>query len=465
MLNPSLKKNKMSLQDPLVRVSNFTEVSLGYTLEQALDEAKRCLDCKHKPCINGCPIGIDIPGFIQQIIQGDLEKAYQIISESSLLPAVCGRVCPQETQCEAVCVRANKGEAVAIGNLERFVADEHYKTHIDLGQRVKTNSLKIAIVGSGPAGLSCANDLIKHGYLVDVYEALHLAGGVLSYGIPEFRLPKEIVAREIESLARMGVKLITNVIIGKTLSIDDLFEMGYNAIFLGTGAGLPKFLGVPGEMLNGVYSANEYLTRINLMKASESRSETPIQMPNRVAVIGGGNVALDAARCAIRLGAKEVHIVYRRSIHEIPARHEEIEHAIEEGIFFNVLTNLVKIIGDEKGFVKKIECVRMILGEPDQSGRARPIEEKNSNHFMDVDSVIMAIGTTPNPLITQTTEALKTNQHGCILTQDEGGLTSMDMVYAGGDVVTGAATVILAMGAGRSAAAAIHQKLMQKSGK
>jgi len=462
MLNPSQIKNKMPVQDPKSRISNFNEVSLGYTYEQALDEAKRCLDCKHKPCVNGCPVGIDIPAFIQKIIESDLEGAYQVISESSMLPSVCGRVCPQETQCELLCVRANKGEAVAIGNLERFVSDYHFSTKTAFVEPVLSNGIKIAVVGSGPAGLSCAHDLNKYGYKVDIYEALHEAGGVLTYGIPEFRLPKEIVNREIQQLIFHGVYLINNVIIGKSLSVDDLFDMGYQAIFLGTGAGLPKFLSVPGEMLNGVYSANEYLTRINLMKSYEKNAQTPIQHPKKVAVIGGGNVALDAARCAKRLGADEVHIVYRRSMKELPARREEVEHALDEGIQFKLLTNLKEIIGDSQSFVKGIRCVEMILGAPDQSGRAKPIENPSSTFMMEVDQVIMAIGTTPNPLVTQSTEDLEINDHGCIITQDTSGLTTKDMVYAGGDVVTGSATVILAMGAGRQAAKSIHRKISKE---
>jgi len=462
MINTSQVKNKMPVQDPQLRIANFKEVSLGYTLEQAIDEAKRCLDCKHKPCVNGCPVGIDIPAFIQKIIDHQFEEAYQIISESSMLPSVCGRVCPQETQCELVCVRAIKGEAVAIGNLERFVSDYHFLNHTPNRIPIVSNGYKVAVVGSGPAGLSCANDLNKLGYHVDIYEALHEAGGVLTYGIPEFRLPKSIVKREINQLIAQGVNLITNVIIGKSLSIDDLFDRGYQAIFLGTGAGLPKFLGVPGEMLNGVYSANEYLTRINLMKSYEKTSQTPIQHPKRVAVIGGGNVALDATRCAKRLGAEDVYIVYRRSLNELPARREEVEHAIDEGIQFKLLTNLKEIIGDQAGFVKQIKCVGMILGLPDASGRAKPVEDPTSIFTLNVDQVIMAIGTTPNPLVSQSTADLETNEKGCIIAQDISGLTTKDMVYAGGDVVTGSATVILAMGAGRQAAQAIHLKIILK---
>jgi glutamate synthase (NADPH) small chain len=459
MINFAKEKNVMTLLDPQVRIHNFDEVSLGYTLEQAQDEAKRCLDCKHKPCVNGCPVGIDIPRFIQRVIEGKIEEAYQIISESSLLPSVCGRVCPQETQCEALCVRANKGESVAIGNLERFVADYHYKHSSIITKEIVSNHIKIAVIGSGPAGLSAANDLSKMGYQVDIFEALHIPGGVLTYGIPAFRLPKNIVLREVEMLKSQGVNIITNVIIGQTIYIDELFRDGYKAVFLGTGAGLPKFLGIPGEMLNGVYSANEFLTRINLMKAYEQTSQTPIQHAKKVAVIGGGNVALDAARAAKRLGAENVYIIYRRSMKELPARLEEVHHAIEEGIIFKMQMNAKEIIGNKFGFVEKIRCVDMILGEKDDSGRARPIEDIHSNHIIDVDSVIMAIGTTPNPLIIQSNPDINATRQGCILTLNESGQTSKEMVFAGGDVVTGSATVILAMGAGKKAAKAIDQKI------
>ncbi|MBU0996673.1 MAG: NADPH-dependent glutamate synthase [Firmicutes bacterium] len=459
MINLSLKKNEMPLQDPKERINNFDEVSLGYSLEQAIDEAKRCLACKHKPCVKGCPVEIDIPRFIQKITQGEIEEAYQIIGESSSLPSVCGRVCPQETQCEELCVRAIKGESVAIGRLERFVADYHHNNKHLLIEHVQSNNHKIAVVGSGPSGISCAYDLAQLGYKVTMFEALHIPGGVLVYGIPEFRLPKEIVRTEIKTLQDLGVEIETNVIIGKTLSIEDLFEDGFEAVFIGTGAGLPKFMNIPGEMLNGVYSANEFLTRVNLMKAYHQSSATPIQMAKRVAVIGGGNVAVDAARCAKRLGAEEVSIVYRRSMKELPARLEEIEHAEEEGIIFKLLTNPVQIIGDEKGYVQSIECVQMELGEPDSSGRRRPLIKKDSNFIIEVESVIMAIGTTPNPLITSTTKGLDTNSSGCIITKDDSGKTSREMVFAGGDVVTGAATVILAMGAGRKSAHAIDMKI------
>lgn len=462
MFNKSMIKNEMPVQDPEKRIHNFDEVSLGYTLEQAIDEAKRCLDCKHKPCINGCPVAIDIPRFIEKIMLSDIEGAYQVILESSSLPSVCGRVCPQETQCEQICVRGIKGEAVAIGRLERYVADYHHAQKQKLITKPQSNHHKIAVVGSGPSGISCAYDLALLGYNVTMFEALHIPGGVLVYGIPEFRLPKEIVRKEIQVLRDLGVEIKTNIIIGKTLTVDDLFSDGYEAIFLGTGAGLPKFMNIPGEMLNGVYSANEFLTRVNLMHAYHQTSTTPIQIAKRVAVVGGGNVAVDSARCAKRLGAEEVSIVYRRSMNELPARLEEIEHAVEEGIIFRLLTNPVEILGNDKGFVKGIKCVEMELGEPDDSGRRRPIEKKGSEFELDVDSVIMAIGTTPNPLITSTTKGIETNRWGCIVTQDESGLTSKEMVYAGGDVVTGAATVILAMGAGRKSAKAIDQKIRLK---
>ncbi|MFH0766842.1 MAG: NADPH-dependent glutamate synthase [Bacillota bacterium] len=465
MLNRSMVKNSMPVQDSQERIHNFDEVSLGYTLEQAIDEAKRCLDCKHKPCINGCPVSIDIPLFIEKIIEGNIEKAYQVISQSSSLPSVCGRVCPQETQCEQVCVRGLKGEAVAIGRLERFVADYHHKNNLQQLKKPIQNKHKVAIVGSGPAGLSCAYDLALLGYNVTIFEALHIPGGVLVYGIPEFRLPKEIVRKEIQTLRDLGVDIKTNMIIGRTLSVEDLFIDGYEAVFLGTGAGLPKFMGIPGEMLNGVYSANEFLTRVNLMQAYHQASSTPIQMAEKVAVIGGGNVAVDAARCAKRLGAKEVYIIYRRSMKELPARQEEIEHAEEEGIIFNLLSNPVEIVENESGFVKSIKCVEMELGEPDASGRRRPIVKKGSEFIVDVDSVVMAIGTTPNPLITSTTEGLDSDQWGCIITKDDSGLTSKEMVFAGGDVVTGAATVILAMGAGRKSAEAIDIKIKAQNNK
>ena len=463
MLNKSMTKNIMPLQDPQVRILNFDEVSLGYTLEQAIDEARRCLDCKHKPCVKGCPVEIDIPRFIEKIIESDIEGAYQVILESSSLPSVCGRVCPQETQCEQICVRGIKGEAVAIGRLERFVADYHHAQKQKNSVNPQSNHHKIAVVGSGPSGISCAYDLALLGYDITMFEALHIPGGVLVYGIPEFRLPKEIVRKEIQVLRDLGVDIKTNIIIGKTLTVEDLFSDGYEAIYLGTGAGLPKFMNIPGEMLNGVYSANEFLTRVNLMHAYHQSSSTPIQIAQKVAVVGGGNVAVDAARAAKRLGAKEVSIVYRRSMIELPARQEEIEHAEEEGIIFRLLTNPIEVLGNDKGFVNGIKCVEMELGEPDESGRRRPIVKKGSEFELEVDSVIMAIGTTPNPLITSTTKGIETNKWGCIVTQDESGLTSKDMVFAGGDVVTGAATVILAMGAGRNSAKAIHQKIKTKN--
>ena len=459
MPNMSLVKNKMPSQAPEIRNKNFKEVALGYTEEQAIDEAKRCLNCKNKPCVSGCPVQVNIPEFIQKVAQGDFEGAYGVISRSSSLPAVCGRVCPQERQCEAKCVRGIKGEPVAIGRLERFVADYHIKNSKKEVVIPKDNGHKVAVVGGGPAGLTCAGDLAKLGYNVTVFEALHIAGGVLVYGIPEFRLPKAIVKTEIDNLKALGVKVETDTVIGKTLTIDELFDSGFEAIFIGSGAGLPKFMNIPGESYNGVYSANEFLTRINLMKAYEENSETPILKLKKVAVVGGGNVAMDAARCAKRLGADDVYIVYRRSMDEMPARREEVEHAEEEGITFLTLNNPTEIIGDDKNFVSGIKCVKMELGAPDASGRRRPVEIEGSEYMLEVDGVIMAIGTSPNPLITQTTEGLETNRHGCIITEEETGLTKRDGVFAGGDVVTGAATVILAMGAGKNAARAIDQYL------
>lgn len=446
----------MPVQDPVERNQNFQEVALGYDEAMAKAEADRCLQCKTRPCVDGCPVAIQIPDFIQAISQGRYLEAYQIISQDSLLPAVCGRVCPQETQCEAVCVRGKKGEPVGIGYLERFVAD-WVMHNVELPKPVITPiDRKIAVVGTGPAGLSCAYDLLKKGYHVELFEALHLSGGVLTYGIPEFRLPKAIVKREIDRLRTLGAVIHTNVIIGKTLLLDDLFQAGFEAVFLGTGAGLPNFMGIPGEMANGVYSANEFLTRINLMQAAEEDQATPIFKAKRVAIVGGGNVALDAARCAKRLGAESVTIVYRRSMKELPARQEEVEHALEEGIEFRTLTNPVSIIANKQGFVTQIECVKMLLGTLDASGRPRPIPDPSSKHLLDVDAVIIAIGTTPNPLIMQTS-GLETDRWGCIVTRTKFGLTSRDNVYAGGDVVTGSATVILAMGAGRQAAKAIDE--------
>ena len=458
----SMKKNEMPVQDPNVRNQNFSEVALGYTLEQAKDEAERCLQCKHKPCVGGCPVAIDIPAFIQKIKEEDLEGAYEIINRSSSLPAVCGRVCPQETQCEAKCVRGIKGEPVAIGRLERFVADWHRQNQAKEMPIPEKNGHRVAIIGAGPAGLTCAGDLAKAGCDVTVFEALHVAGGVLVYGIPEFRLPKAIVRSEIENLKKIGVKVETNMVIGKVLSVDELFSEGFEAVFIGSGAGLPRFMKIPGESLNGVYSANEFLTRINLMKAYDSHSKTPIHSAKNVAVVGGGNVAMDAARCAKRLGAENVYIIYRRSLEEMPARKEEVEHAMEEGIIFKVLTNPVEILGDENKFVSGIKCVEMELGEPDESGRRKPMVKADSEHTIPVDAVIMSIGTSPNPLIKSTTDGLETNSHGCIVTE-ENGQTSRQGVYAGGDAVTGAATVILAMGAGKTAAQSILEYLDHKN--
>ncbi len=458
MANMSLKKNEMPAQAPDIRNKNFLEVTLGYTEEQAIDEAKRCLNCKNKPCVGGCPVKIYIPEFIAKVAEGSFEEAYQIIAKSSSLPAVCGRVCPQETQCESKCVRGIKGEPVAIGRLERFVADWHNANSTVLPTPVESNGHKVAVIGSGPSGLACAGDLAKKGYKVTIFEALHTAGGVLVYGIPEFRLPKAIVKKEIEGLKALGVDIQTNVVIGKTISIDELqSDYGYEAVFIGSGAGLPMFMNIPGENYKGVYSANEFLTRINLMKAYVEGSDTPVQRPAKVAVVGGGNVAMDAARCAKRLGA-EVYIVYRRGMEELPARREEVEHAEEEGIIFKLLTNPVEILGDEGGNVCGMRCVEMELGEPDASGRRKPVVKVGSEFELDVDCVIMSLGTSPNPLIKSTTEGLETTSKGCIVANEDG-LTSRDGVYAGGDAVTGAATVILAMGAGKTAAAAIDEKL------
>lgn len=472
MPNMNLKKNPMPSQDPQVRAKNFEEVALGYDEAAALDEAARCLDCKNMPCVEGCPVKIHIPQFIEKVREGDFEAAYKIISESSSLPAVCGRVCPQETQCEQYCVRGIKGEPVGIGRLERFVADWYNSfdnADIEIPQQ---NGHKVAVVGSGPAGLTCAGDLAKKGYSVTVFEALHTAGGVLVYGIPEFRLPKKIVAKEIETLKKLGVKIETNMIIGKTLTVDELFDMGYESVFIGSGAGLPRFMGIPGESLKGVYSANEFLTRSNLMKAYESNSSTPIMNAKKVAVVGGGNVAMDAARTALRLGAEKVYIVYRRSLDELPARKEEVEHAMEEGIEFKLLNNPTRILGyenpDDKrdpknDFVTGMECIKMELGEPDDSGRRRPVEVEGSEFVLDVDCVIISIGTSPNPLIKSTTDGLEVNKYGGIIVTEETGETTKENVYAGGDAVTGAATVILAMGAGKTAASAIDKKLSNKN--
>ncbi|MBR2474722.1 MAG: NADPH-dependent glutamate synthase [Clostridia bacterium] len=462
MANMSLKKNEMPSQEPNVRNKNFDEVALGYTPEMAIDEAKRCLNCKNKPCVSGCPVRIDIPEFIKCVANCDFEEAYAVLSRSTSLPAVCGRVCPQESQCESKCVRGIKGEPVAIGRLERFVADYHNANCKTLPEKPKANGHKVAVIGSGPAGLACAGELAKKGYAVTVFEALHVAGGVLVYGIPEFRLPKAIVKREIDGLKALGVEISTNTVIGKTFSIDELMsEQGFEAVFIGSGAGLPRFMNIPGENLKGVYSANEFLTRINLMKAYREDSSTPIQKPKSAAIVGGGNVAMDAARCAKRLGAENVYIVYRRSEEELPARAEEVEHAKEEGIIFRTLTNPREIIGNENGFVSKLICSEMELGEPDASGRRKPIEKVGSTVEIECDCVIMSIGTSPNPLIKSTTNGLETERHGCIVA-DENGKTSIDGVYAGGDAVTGAATVILAMGAGKNAAKAIDEYIMSK---
>ena len=460
MANMSLKKNPMPAQEPEVRCKNFLEVALGYSEEVAIDEAQRCLACKHKPCVAGCPVGIDIPGFIGKVSEGDFEAAYEILSASTCLPAVCGRVCPQESQCEGKCVRGIKGESVAIGRLERFVADYHSAHSNEETKKPESNGHRVAVIGSGPAGLSCAGTLAKKGYEVTIFEAFHVAGGVLVYGIPEFRLPKAIVQREIDELIKLGVKVETNMVIGKVLSIDELFEDGFEAVFIGSGAGLPRFMNIPGENLKGVYSANEFLTRINLMKAYKENATTPIKENHKVAVVGGGNVAMDAARCAKRLGAEEVYIVYRRGEEELPARLEEIEHAKEEGIIFKLLTNPIEILPDENNFVGGIKCVEMELGEPDESGRRRPQVKADSEFTIDVDCVIMSIGTSPNPLIKSTTEGLETESWGGIIADEETGLTSRKRVYAGGDAVTGAATVILAMGAGKSAAEAIDKDIM-----
>ena len=455
-----MKRNPMPNQDPLVRNKNFKEVALGYDAETAVAEAKRCLDCKHKPCMNGCPVNISIPEFISYVAEGEFEKAYEVINRTSALPAVCGRVCPQEKQCEAKCVRGIKGDAVSIGRLERFVADYHNANAEIKKLDIEKNGKKVAVIGSGPSSLTCAGDLAKMGYDVTVFEALHIAGGVLVYGIPEFRLPKSIVAKEVEGLKAAGVDFKTNVVVGKSISIDDIFA-SYDAVFIGSGAGLPRFMGIEGENLKGVYSANEFLTRINLMKAYEEDSRTPVQRGKKVAVVGGGNVAMDAARSAIRLGAEKVYIIYRRSLEEIPARAEEVEHAIEETIEFKTLTNPVRIVGDEDKNVCGIECVTMELGEPDESGRRKPFAVEGSEHIIDVDCVIMAIGTSPNPLIKATTAGLEVNARGGIVT-DEMGRTSREGVFAGGDAVTGAATVIKAMGAGKSAAVAIDEYLKNK---
>ncbi len=462
MPNMSPKKNPMPSQDPIVRSGNFDEVALGYSEQTAIDEAQRCLNCKNMPCVGGCPVKIHIPAFIKEVAGGNFEKAYEIITEASSLPAVCGRVCPQENQCEGKCVRAIKGESVGIGRLERFVADWHNAHSQEKPKKPESNGHRVAVIGSGPSGLACAGDLAKKGYSVTVFEALHLAGGVLVYGIPEFRLPKAIVQKEIDALRDLGVEVRTNMVIGKVLSVDELLDEGFEAVFIGSGAGLPRFMGIPGENLKGVYSANEFLTRVNLMKAYKEHSKTPIKQNKRVAVVGGGNVAMDAARCAKRLGAEEVYIVYRRGEEELPARREEVEHAKEEGIIFRLLTNPVEILPDENKFVGGIKCVEMELGEPDESGRRRPQPKEGSEFVIDVDCVIMSIGTSPNPLIKSTTDGLETQKWGGIIADGETGLTSRARVYAGGDAVTGAATVILAMGAGKAAAEAIDRDIMNK---
>ena len=458
-----LKKVPVREQDAKKRAANFEEVCLGYNKEEAMEEANRCIGCKNAQCIKGCPVSINIPEFISHVKQGDIEGAYQVISESSALPAVCGRVCPQESQCEGKCIRGIKGEAISIGKLERFVADWARENEIKPEGAKEKNGKKVAVIGSGPAGLTCAGDLAKMGYDVTIFEALHEAGGVLVYGIPEFRLPKQaVVAKEIENVRSLGVKIETNVVVGKSVTIDELIQdEGFEAVFIGSGAGLPKFMGIPGENANGVFSANEYLTRSNLMKAFDENSDTPIMRGKKVAVVGGGNVAMDAARTALRLGA-EVHIVYRRSEEELPARVEEVHHAKEEGIIFDLLTNPIAILEDEKGWVTGMKCIKMELGEPDESGRRRPVEVAGSEFVMDVDTVIMSLGTSPNPLISSTTEGLEVNKWKCIVAAEENGQTSKEGVYAGGDAVTGAAPVILAMGAGKAGAKGIDEYLRNK---
>ena len=455
-----LKKTPVREQDPGVRAHNFEEVCLGYNAEEAKCEAERCINCKNAQCIKGCPVAINIPGFIEQVKQGNFEAAYQIISENSALPAVCGRVCPQESQCEGKCIRGIKGEPISIGKLERFVADWAREQGIKPQGATEKKDKKVAVIGSGPAGLTCAGDLAKMGYDVTIFEALHEAGGVLVYGIPEFRLPKtDVVAKEIENVKSLGVKIETNVVVGKSVTIDELMdEEGFSAVFIGSGAGLPKFMGIPGEQANGVFSANEYLTRSNLMKSFREDAPTPIMRGKKVAVVGGGNVAMDAARTALRLGA-EVHIVYRRSEEELPARVEEVHHAKEEGIIFDLLTNPVEILSDENGWVSGMKCIKMELGEPDASGRRRPVEVPGSEFVIDVDTVIMSLGTSPNPLISSTTKGLEVNKWKCIVADETNGKTTKEGVYAGGDAVTGAATVILAMGAGKAAAKGIDEYL------
>ena len=458
MINPSKTKVPMPTQDPAVRARNFLEVALGYSPAQAVEEAERCLNCKNPTCVEGCPVNIRIPEFIREVAAGNFQRAYEIISDTNTLPALSGRVCPQESQCECRCARAGKGEPVAIGRLERFCADWYRENVHEAPVPAASNGVRVAVVGSGPAGLSCAGDLAKLGYAVTVFEALHTPGGVLVYGIPEFRLPKAIVRAEVEKLRAMGVEFMTDMVIGRVLTVDELFEMGFRAVFIGSGAGLPMFMHIPGEALQGVYSANEYLTRINLMRAYDERSDTPIIRSRAVAVVGGGNVAMDAARCAVRLGAEKVYIVYRRSEAELPARAEEVAHAKEEGVEFRLLHNPVRILGDEGGRAAQMECIRMELGEPDASGRRRPIPIPGSELLLDVDTVIMALGTSPNPLLHSATPGLDTDRRGRLIV-DERSMTTRDGVYAGGDAVTGAATVILAMGAGKKAAKEIHERL------
>ncbi len=463
MANMSPTRVPMPEQDPNVRNKNFEEVSFGYTEEQAIEEANRCLGCKHRPCVSGCPVGVPIPEFIAEIQKGDFQAAYDILKSTNALPAVCGRVCPQESQCESKCVRGIKHEPVAIGRLERFVADWAMKNSTAKAEAPKSNGHKVAIVGAGPAGLTCAGDLARRGYEVTVFEAFHTPGGVLVYGIPEFRLPKKIVAKEIESLKELGVKIETNFVVGRTAKVDDLFDDGFEAVFVGSGAGLPSFMRIPGENLNGVYSANEYLTRINLMKAYDESFDTPLKKYKNVAVVGGGNVAMDAARSAKRMGAENVYIVYRRSETELPARLEEVHHAKEEGIIFKLLTAPLEVLGNEDGWVTGMKCIQMELGEPDESGRRRPVEIEGSEFDIDLDCIIVAIGTSPNPLIRTTTPGLDTNKRGCIVVESEQtGKTSKEGVFAGGDAVTGAATVILAMGAGKGAADAIDDYIKNK---
>ena len=462
MPNMDLKKIPMPSQSVEDRIKNFDEVALGYTLDMAMTEAQRCLNCKTKPCVSSCPVNVDIPDFIAEVAKGNIEEAYKILSKKTSLPAVCGRVCPQEIQCESKCVRGIKGESVGIGRLERFVADWHRNHYEIKSEQVKCNGKKVAVIGAGPTGITCAGELAKKGYDVTIYEALHIAGGILVYGIPEFCLPNNVVEYEIEKLKSIGVKIETNVVIGKSFTIDDLFDMGYEAVYIGNGAAVPNFMGIPGENLKGVYSANEYLMRINMMQAYLPNSKTPIRKSKNVAVVGGGNVAMDAARCAVRMGVENVYIVYRRGMEELPSRLEEIKHAQEEGIIFKTLTNPVEVIGGENGEVKAIRCVEMTLGGPDESGRRRPIVKENSDFIINVDTVVMAIGTSPSTLISSTTEGLETDKKGRIIIKGDEGATSRQAVYAGGDAVTGPATVILAMGAGKRAAVAIDEMLQKK---